>query len=595
MKLKDSQNYSFNHYSHLKELIPYIKPYSRSLVITFLALCGAAFSILAIGPSLRFLIDSGFQTENLEFLNRAILILIGLSFVLAVSAYIRLSSTAWLAEQIVTDLRKDFFAHLLKLDAYFFDNARLGDIITRLSDDCTLLKTLLSASGAIALRGLIQFAGALILMFLTSLKLTFLAFFIIPITFFPIGLLGTRLKRKNLEVQNAHGNLIAFSEERLSGAATIQAFTQEEAVIKQFSVLSKSILKMNRENLRMRALLISLVIGCVFITLSILLSLGGYNVLSKNLSPGTFLSFLFYAFIAAGSLNEIAEVLGDFQKASGAMNRLLEILRTPSQLHNLSSSFVPKKSLHGSLKLKNVSFAYPTRPQVWALENFSFEIKKGEKVAIIGPSGAGKSTLFKLLLRFYDPQAGAIFIDGHEATTLSLQILRQTFSLVAQETTIFHDTLYYNLAFARPEATYQEVMQAAEAAYVNEFAASLPQGFNTIVGDQGKQLSGGQRQRVAIARALLKNAPFLLLDEATNALDPQSESIIQQAISHLVKDRTTLIIAHHLTTIQNCDRVLVMDKGKLIQEGTHQTLIASSGLYQQLYGKPFNQKRSSPD
>lgn len=587
MKKKDSKNASLKLYSPLKELISYIKPYSRSLLKTFIALCGAAFSILAIGPSLRFLIDSGFQTENLEFLNQAILILIALSLVLAFSAYVRLSSTSWLAEQIVTDLRKDFFAHLLKLDAHFFDNARLGDIITRLSDDCTLLKTLLSASGAIVIRGLIQFVGALILMFFISLKLAFLTLLIIPIAFFPIGLLGGRLKRKTLEVQNSQGKLIAFSEERLSGITTIQAFTQEEAVINQFVTLSTANLKMSRKNLRMRALLISLVIGCVFIALSIILSLGGYSVLSKDLSPGTFLSFLFYALIAAGSLNEIAEVLGDFQKAAGAMTRLLEILKTPSRLNEAPSAFAPKKHFQGHLSLKNVSFAYPTRPQVQALENFSFDIKKGEKVAIVGPSGAGKSTLFKLLLRFYDPQAGSIFIENHEVTTLNLQVLRQTFSLVAQETTIFHDTLYQNIAFARPEATYQEVMQAAEAAYVNEFVHSLPQGFNTIVGDQGKQLSGGQRQRVAIARALLKNAPILLLDEATNALDPQSESLIQQAISHLVKDRTTLIIAHHLTTILNCGRVLVMDKGRLVQEGTHQVLIKEDGLYSQLYAKQF--------
>ena len=592
MKKKDSQNASLKLYSPLKELIPYIKPYSRSLLKTFIALCGAAFSILAIGPSLRFLIDSGFQTENLEFLNQAILILIALSLVLAFSAYVRLSSTSWLAEQIVTDLRKDFFAHLLKLDAHFFDNARLGDIITRLSDDCTLLKTLLSASGAIVIRGFIQFMGALILMFFTSLKLTFFSLLIIPVAFFPIGLLGGRLKRKTLEVQNAQGKLIAFSEERLSGITTIQAFTQEEAVIHQFTTLSTANLKTSQKNLRMRALLISLVIGCVFIALSIILSLGGYSVLSKNLSPGTFLSFLFYALIAAGSLNEIAEVLGDFQQAAGAMTRLLEILRTPSRLNDVPSNSAPKKQLQGHLSLKNVSFAYPTRPQVQALENISFDIKKGEKVAIVGLSGAGKSTLFKLLLRFYDPQAGSIFIDGHAATTLNLEGLRQTFSLVAQETTIFHDTLYQNIVFARPEATYQEVMQAAEAAYVNEFAHSLPQGFNTIVGDQGKQLSGGQRQRVAIARALLKNAPILLLDEATNALDPQSEALIQQAISHLVKDRTTLVIAHHLTTIQNCGRVLVMEKGKLVQEGTHQVLIKEEGLYSKLYAKKFRDEES---
>jgi len=592
MKKKDSQNASLKLYSPLKELIPYIKPYSRSLLKTFIALCGAAFSILAIGPSLRFLIDSGFQTENLEFLNQAILILIALSLVLAFSAYVRLSSTSWLAEQIVTDLRKDFFAHLLKLDAHFFDNARLGDIITRLSDDCTLLKTLLSASGAIVIRGFIQFMGALILMFFTSLKLTFFSLLIIPVAFFPIGLLGGRLKRKTLEVQNAQGKLIAFSEERLSGITTIQAFTQEEAVIHQFTTLSTANLKTSQKNLRMRALLISLVIGCVFIALSIILSLGGYSVLSKNLSPGTFLSFLFYALIAAGSLNEIAEVLGDFQQAAGAMTRLLEILRTPSRLNDVPSNSAPKKQLQGHLSLKNVSFAYPTRPQVQALENISFDIKKGEKVAIVGLSGAGKSTLFKLLLRFYDPQAGSIFIDGHAATTLNLEGLRQTFSLVAQETTIFHDTLYQNIVFARHEATYQEVMQAAEAAYVNEFAHSLPQGFNTIVGDQGKQLSGGQRQRVAIARALLKNAPILLLDEATNALDPQSEALIQQAISHLVKDRTTLVIAHHLTTIQNCGRVLVMEKGKLVQEGTHQVLIKEEGLYSKLYAKKFRDEES---
>jgi ATP-binding cassette subfamily B protein len=592
MKQKDFQKYPLKLYSPLKELIPYIRPYSCSLLKTFIALCGAAFSILAIGPSLRFLIDNGFQTENPEFLNKAVLILITLSLVLAFSAYIRLSSTSWLAEQIVTDLRKDLFAHLLRLDASFFDRARLGDLIARLSDDCTLLKTLLSSSGAIVIRGFIQFVGASILMIFTSLKLTFFMFLIIPLAFFPIWLLGNRLKRKTLEVQNAQGSLTAFSEERLAGITTIQAFNQEESTLNQFTTLNTVCLKMSRKNLRMRALLIALVIGSVFIAISIILSVGGHSVLSKSLSPGIFISFLLYTLIAAGSLNEIAEVLGDFQKASGAMNRVLEILKTSSKVNDSLFSLTPKHLFRTHLRLKNVSFAYPARPQVSALENFSIDIKNGEKIALVGPSGAGKSTLFKLLLRFYDAQEGKIFIDKHEATKLSLQALRQTFSLVTQETTIFHDTLYQNIVFARPNATYQEVMEAAEAAYVNEFVHSLPQGFNTLVGDHGKQLSGGQRQRIAIARALLKNAPILLLDEATNALDPQSEFLIQQAISHLVKDRTTLIIAHHLTTIQNCERVLVMDKGRLVQEGTHQALIKEDGLYKQLYDKQFNPRKN---
>lgn len=588
MTEKEPQSYSVRFYSPLKALIPYIKPHFSSLLKTFIALCGAAFSILAIGPSLRFLIDSGFQTGNLEFLNQAVFILIGLSLVLAFSAYIRLFSTSWLAEKIIADLRKDFFSHLMKLDAPFFDQARLGDIVARLGEDCTLLKTLLSSSGAIVIRGSIQFVGAFTLMCFTSLKLTFFSLLIIPIAFFPIGLLGGRLKRKTLEGQNAQGDLIAFSEERLSGITTIQAFTQEDATIKQFSALNMTTLNINRKNLRIRALLISVVIGCVFVALSSFLSLGGHAVILKNISPGTFLSFLFYALIAAGSLNEIAEVLGDFQKAAGAMSRLLEILKTPSKLHQAAFPLAPQKYIRGHLRLKNICFAYPAHPHTWALENFSFEIQQGEKIALVGPSGAGKSTLFKLLLRFYDPQEGSILIDDYEATAFNLQTLRQTFSLVSQETIIFHDTLYQNIAFARPEATYQEVLQAAEAAYITEFAHALPHGFNTILGDQGRHLSGGQRQRISIARALLKNAPVLLLDEATNALDPQSESLIQQALAHLMKDRTTLVIAHHLTTIQNCERILVMDKGKLVQEGTHQALIKEKGLYNKLYSKQLD-------
>lgn len=587
MKQKDFQNYPLKSYHSLKELIPYIRPYSSSLLKTFFALCGAAFSILAIGPSLRFLIDSGFQNENLGFLYKAISILIFLSLILAFSAYIRLFSTSWLAERIVTDLRKDVFAHLLKLDASFFDQTRLGDIIARLSDDCTLLKTLLSSSGAVFIRGLIQLIGALILMFFTSWKLIFFSFLIIPLIFLPLGILGRRLKKKTLEVQNAQGDFLSYTEEQISGIHTIHAFTQEEKIINEFKSYGTLNLKISRENLRLRALLISLIIGCVFISLSIILSLGGYDVLSKNLSPGTFFSFLFYALIAAGSFNEIAEVIGDFQKASAAMSRLLEILKTPSKLTSSPTIFSLKKHPKTHIRFNNVSFSYPTRPQAEALENLSFDIQKGEKIALIGPSGAGKSTVFKLLLRFYDPHTESIFINEEQITTLPLKNLRQNFAWVSQETTLFHDTLYQNIAFARPEATHLEIMQAAEAAYINEFIPSLPQGFKTIVGNQGKQLSGGQRQRVAIARALLKNAPILLLDEATNALDPQSEIFIQQAIPNLLKDRTTLVIAHHLRTIQTCDRILVLNKGKLSQEGTHQTLIKTAGLYHQLYAKQF--------
>ncbi len=583
MKKTDFQSCSFTTYSPLKELIFYIKPYSFSFLKTFLALCCTAFSILAIGPSLRFLIDNGLQTGNLEFLNKAVLILIVLSLILAFSAYIRLSSTALLAEQIVTDLRKNLFAHLLKLDASFFDKTRLGDLIARLSDDCTLLKTILSTSGAIVIRGFIQFLGALIFMLFTSLKLTFFTFLIIPIASLPIWLLGRRLKQKTLKSQNSQGNLTTFVKEHLSSITTIQAFTQEEFSKDQFTTLNKTSLQINTENLKLRACLISLVIGGVLIAISIVLSIGGHAVLAKNLSSGGFLSFLFYALVAAGSLNEIAEVLGDFQKAASAMGRLLEILKTPSKIDFTSSIMMPSEPLQGHICFKNVSFSYPTRPQIKALKKFSVEIKKGEKIAIVGASGAGKSTLFKLLIRFYDLEIGSIQIDGYDITKLNPKILRQAFSVVFQDTTIFHDTVYQNIAFARPEATRQEILNAAQAAYVDEFASHLPQGFETVVGDQGKQLSGGQRQRIAIARALLKNAPILLLDEATNALDSQSESFVQKAIAHLAKDRTTIIIAHRLTTIKECDQIYVMDKGKLIEQGTHQTLLKADGLYKRFY------------
>ncbi len=595
MKKTNFQNRSFIHYSSLKELTFYIKPYSSFFLKTFLALCCTAFSILAIGPSLRFLIDNGLQTGNLEFLNKAVLILIVLSLILAFSAYIRLSSTSLLAEQIVTDLRKDLFAHLLKLDASFFDKTRLGDLIARLSDDCTLLKTILSTSGAIVIRGFIQFLGALIFMLFTSLKLTFFTLLIIPIASLPIWLLGRRLKQKTLESQNFQGNLITFAKEHLSSITTIQAFTQEEFSKDQFTALNKTILKINTDNLKLRARLISLVIGGVLIAISIVLSIGGHAVLAKNLSSGSFLSFLFYALVAAGSLNEIAEVLGDFQKAASAMSRLLEILKTPSKIDLTSSVMLPANLLQGQICFKNVSFSYPTRPKIRALENFSIEIKKGEKIAILGASGAGKSTLFKLLLRFYDLQTGFIWIDGYDITKLNPQVLRQAFSWVSQDTTIFHDTVYQNIAFARPEATYQEILNVAQAAYVDEFASHLPQGFETIVGDQGKQLSGGQRQRIAIARALLKDAPILLLDEATNALDSQSESFVQKALSHLVKDRTTLTIAHRLTTLKECDRILVIDKGKLVEQGTHQMLLKANGLYKRFYNNtyPSAKKNSS--
>ncbi|OJX13080.1 MAG: hypothetical protein BGO77_04330 [Caedibacter sp. 37-49] len=583
MKKKDFQSRSFTTYSPLKELIFYIKPYSFSFLKTFFALCCTAFSILAIGPSLRFLIDNGLQTGNLEFLNKAVSILIVLSLILAFSAYIRLSSTALLAEQIVTDLRKNLFAHLLKLDASFFDKTRLGDLIARLSDDCTLLKTILSMSGAIVIRGFIQFLGALIFMLFTSLKLTFFTFLIIPIASLPIWLLGRRLKQKTLQSQNSQGNLTTFVNEHLSSITTIQAFTQEEFSKDQFTTLNKTSLQINTENLKLRACLISLVIGGVLIAISIVLNIGGHAVLAKNLSSGSFLSFLFYALVAAGSLNEIAEVLGDFQKAASAMGRLLEILKTPSKIDFTSSIIMPSEPLQGYICFRNISFSYPTRPQIKALKNFSGEIKKGEKIAIVGASGAGKSTLFKLLMRFYDLEIGSIQIDGYDITKLNPKILRQAFSVVFQDTTIFHDTVYQNIAFARPEATRQEILNAAQAAYVDEFASHLPQGFETIVGDQGKQLSGGQRQRIAIARALLKNAPILLLDEATNALDSQSESFVQKAIGHLAKDRTTIIIAHRLTTIKECDQIFVMDKGKLIEQGTHQTLLKADGLYKRFY------------
>ncbi|MCK6443666.1 ABC transporter transmembrane domain-containing protein [Elstera cyanobacteriorum] len=573
--------------SSLGFLLTYLKPYRSQMVGAGLALIVAASTVLALGSGLRHLVDQGFVSGNAGLLDQAVLVLMAVVALLAGATFARFYLVSWLGERVVADIRRDVFARALRLDATFYDTARTAEIQSRLTTDTAIIEGVVGSSFSIALRNFLLFIGGSVMLLITSAKLTGLVFLVVPLVVVPIIVIGRRVRALSRVAQDEVAAVGVQISEALQGVRTVQAFTHEAMEQRQFEGRIQTAFNAARQRIKARAWLTAIVILLVFGAISIILWIGGRDVLTGALSPGDLSAFVFYAAVVAGAVGAISEVIGDLQRAAGASERLIELATIVPAIQAPAQPVSLGQPVRGAVRFDGVSFRYPTRPDRVALDAVSFAVAPGERVALVGPSGAGKTTVFQLVLRFYDPASGTIRFDDQPLTALDPADLRGAMAIVAQEPVIFAGTVAENIRYGRPDASDGDLRAAAEAAFALEFIEKLPQGFDTPLGERGMRLSGGQRQRLAIARAILRQPALLLLDEATSALDAESERAVQQALDGLMQGRTTLVIAHRLATIVGCDRILVMDQGRIVESGTHDALVAQGGLYAHLAALQF--------
>lgn len=566
-----------------------LAPYKACIVYAAMALVLAAACMLLVGQGLRAVIDRGFVASNPALLDQILLALFGLIAIMAAATYARFYFVSWLGERVTADLRRKVFDHLLTLPPSFFETGRTGEVISRLTNDTTQIETVIGSSASMALRNALLLVGGLVMLAITSLKLTLLVLVGVPLVVAPILLFGRRVRKLARAAQDKVAEVSNVIDETVHEIRTVQAYGHEGSDRQAFADRVEATFGVSRQRIRQRASLIVVVMVLVFGAVAAILWVGGHDVLAGKISAGQLSAFVFYAVIVAGAVATISEVIGDIQRAAGALERLVELLATRPDIAEPAQPVPLPQPSSGEVVFGSVNFHYPSRPQQPALQDFSLRVAPGEKVALVGPSGAGKSTVFQLLLRFYDPAQGAIRIDGVDLRDARIHELRQRIALVSQEAVIFAMSLLDNVRYGRPDASEDEVRQACEAAFASEFIVQLPEGYHTNLGERGVRLSGGQRQRIAIARAILANRPILLLDEATSALDSHSERMVQQALETLMQGRTTLIIAHRLSTVLHADRIVVVDGGRISAIGSHADLLQSSPLYQRLASLQFQQ------
>ena len=574
----------------LRSLIPFISQYPGRVLAAFLALLAATAATLAMPIAVRFMIDNGFSTEDASSIDRYFLAMLVVAIVLGLASAMRFYFVSWIGERVTADLRAAVYNHITTLSPAFFEVTRTGEVLSRLTADTTLIKTVVGSSASIALRNLFMFVGSAIMLVYTSASLAGLAALTLPAVIVPVIVFGRMVRRLARASQDRIADTASHATETISAMQTVQSFTHENEDRRVFSNAVEGSFDTAKLRILARAGMTAIAIVLIFAGVTGILWLGAQSVLDGTMSGGTLGQFILYAVLCATSIGALSEVWGEVQLAAGATERLVEILQVEPVIQPPANPKLLPQPARGEIAFDGVTFHYPTRPEISALSGFSLAVAPGETVALVGASGAGKSTVFQLLSRFYDPQNGCITIDGVALPEMTPQTVRGALAVVPQETVVFAKTVMDNIRFGRPEASETAVIAAAKAAQADEFISRLPQGYATELGERGVTLSGGQRQRIAIARAILRDAPVLLLDEATSALDAESETLVQKALGNLMEGRTTLVIAHRLATILKADRIIVMEGGKVTAQGKHHELLAQGGLYARLAELQFGRE-----
>ncbi|MGD9509782.1 MAG: ABC transporter transmembrane domain-containing protein [Geminicoccaceae bacterium] len=566
----------------LRRLAAYLRPYRGHVAGALAALVLASAAVLSMGVGLQHLIDGGFAAGRPGALNHAIEAVALVILALAVATYLRSYLVTWLGERVVADLRRDVYGHVLRLSPGFFEVTRTGEVLSRLATDTSVIQTVIGSSVTQALRNLLLVLGGLVLLVVTNPRLSGFVLVVVPLVVVPLVVIGRRVRRLSRAAQDRVADVSGAAEETINAIRTVQSFAQEDREAARFSAATEAAFTAATHYASARALMGALSIAFVFGAIAVVLWLGGRDVLAGRITAGELSAFVFYATVVASAFGGLSDVFGDLQRAAGATERLFELLDAPAEITAPTQPTPLPAHSAGALRFEQVGFAYPSHPDRQVLEELDLEVRPGETVALVGPSGAGKTSVFQLLMRYYDPSRGRILFDGVPITELEPCAYRARIGLVPQEPVVFSADAWANIRYGRPEASDAEVRAAADAAAASEFLDRLPEGFATFLGEKGVRLSGGQRQRIAIARAILCDPAVLLLDEATSALDAENERLVQLALERLMQGRTSLVIAHRLSTVLKADRIVVLDEGQVVEQGRHEDLLGRGGLYARL-------------